>query len=125
MAEIASNNPFKGMRRDPARGWVAGVCAGIAQYYDWNAKIVRLMALVLCVTTGFWPVFCFYCILWYVLDPRAPLDELSGLPPNATAPGSTRPLRARLQDLEERLRRVEAGAISDEFRLRREFRKLA
>lgn len=44
---------------------IAGVCAGVAQYYGWNVATIRLLwllAVLLCGTGGL-----LYLILWIVM----------------------------------------------------------
>jgi phage shock protein PspC (stress-responsive transcriptional regulator) len=48
---------------------IAGVCAGLAQRYGWNANVVRLLFLLSCLLPG--PQFVIYLVLW-VLIPKAP-----------------------------------------------------
>ncbi len=46
---------------------IAGVCAGLAQRFGWNANVVRLVFLLSCLLPG--PQFVIYLVLW-VLMPR-------------------------------------------------------
>jgi phage shock protein PspC (stress-responsive transcriptional regulator) len=48
---------------------IAGVCAGLAQRFGWNANLVRLLFLLSCLLPG--PQFVIYLVLW-VLIPKAP-----------------------------------------------------
>jgi phage shock protein PspC (stress-responsive transcriptional regulator) len=48
---------------------IAGVCAGLAQRFGWNANVVRLLFLLSCLLPG--PQFVLYLVLW-VLIPKAP-----------------------------------------------------
>lgn len=46
--------------------WVAGICGGIAEYFGWNAELLRLVWVVLTVST----MFCgglIYLILWLIM----------------------------------------------------------
>ncbi|MBQ7494247.1 MAG: PspC domain-containing protein [Bacteroidaceae bacterium] len=46
--------------------WIAGVCGGIGEYFGWNAELLRLIWVVLTVST----VFCggiVYLILWLIM----------------------------------------------------------
>ena len=46
--------------------WIAGICGGIAEYFGWNAELLRLVWVVLTVST----VFCggiIYLILWLIM----------------------------------------------------------
>jgi phage shock protein PspC (stress-responsive transcriptional regulator) len=48
---------------------IAGVCAGLAQRFGWNANLIRLLFLLSCLLPG--PQFVIYLVLW-VLIPKAP-----------------------------------------------------
>lgn len=48
---------------------IAGVCAGLAQRFGWNANVVRLLFLLSCLLPG--PQFVIYLVLW-LLIPKAP-----------------------------------------------------
>ena len=48
---------------------IAGVCAGLAQRFGWNANVVRLLFLLSCLLPG--PQFVIYLILWAIM-PRRP-----------------------------------------------------
>ena len=48
---------------------IAGVCAGLAQRFGWNANVVRLVFLLSCLLPG--PLFVIYLVLW-LLIPKAP-----------------------------------------------------
>lgn len=43
--------------------WIGGVCGGIADYFDWDPTIVRLLYLVLTFTTAFAGI-PIYIFLW-------------------------------------------------------------
>ena len=47
---------------------IAGVCAGLAQRFGWNANVVRLLFLLSCLLPG--PQFVIYLVLW-VMMPKA------------------------------------------------------
>lgn len=132
------------MQRYPDEGWIAGVCAGIADYFGWKVQIVRLVTALLLVFTAFWLVFIVYCILWYVMDPGSmqdphrpnyrtpPPDPMAPQGPTSSSasPTGTRPasnmseLKARFAKLEERLRNMEECVTSKDFELRRELKRL-
>ena len=48
---------------------IAGVCAGIAERYGWDANVVRLLFVLSCLLPG--PQFVVYLALW-VLMPKQP-----------------------------------------------------
>ena len=130
------------MQRYPGDGWIAGVCAGIADYFNWKVQLVRIVAVLLLIFTGFWPVVIAYCVLWYVMDEgslqnpyrpnyRNPPPQPES--PNGPAPAATMStatgahmsdLKARFARLEERLGNMEECVTSKDFELRRELRRL-
>lgn len=119
------------MKRYPEQGWIAGVCAGIAEYFDWNVKLLRVLLVVALCVSGFFPVGVAYLVLWYVLDPSVPgtggryRDYGSPIDPRPDRPsGSTSDVKARFARLEQRLRNLEECVSSRDFELRREIRKL-
>ena len=127
---IKSSSSFSRMRRYPEHGWIAGVCAGLADYLDWNIKLVRVIFIVAFIFSGFFPVGLVYCVLWYLLDAsdgNAPMAHGGhNPPPYSTPPRSSAAgdVRARFARLEQRLRGLEECVTSKDFELRREFRKL-
>lgn len=48
---------------------IAGVCAGIADRYSWNANTVRLVFVLSCLLPG--PQFVVYLVLWVLMPKRA------------------------------------------------------
>lgn len=72
--------PAKRLMRSSADKKIAGVCAGLADYFDLDATIVRVVWLLalFCAGTG----FLIYIILWIAL-PLAPAT-----PALATTPGA-------------------------------------
>lgn len=129
---------FERLRRYPQRGWVAGVCAGLAEFFDWNVKLLRVLFAAGLIFSGFFPIGLIYLVLWYLMEPadgeapraatadvgdasakyRSYRDTSSASGPSATD------LKVRFTRLEERLRNMEACVTNDEFELRRELRKL-
>jgi phage shock protein C len=125
---------FTGLRRIPERGVVAGVCAGIAEYFDWNVKVLRVL-LVLAVIFGAGTIIVVYLILWYVMDPidagtatAAGYGGGGGGGGGAGGPAARRPsmaeVAARFERLDARLRGIEECVTDKEFELKRELKKL-
>lgn len=117
--------------RDPEHGWIAGVCAGVAKFFDVSRFCVRLITLVcLCLVTV--PTMIVYGIAWMILDK----------PPEYAHRRTHRHARSRresaqrewhdvrssaadrLRNLDRRIRDIEARVTSSEFDLEREFRNL-
>ena len=47
---------------------IAGVCAGLAERFGWNANVVRLLFLLSCLLPG--PQFVIYLVLWVIMPKR-------------------------------------------------------
>lgn len=47
---------------------IAGVCAGIAERYGWDANVVRLLFVLSCLLPG--PQFVVYLALWVLMPMR-------------------------------------------------------
>ena len=129
--EAFRSRNFSGLRRIPERGWIAGVCAGIAEYFGWNVKLLRV-ALVVSVILGAGAMIVVYLILWYVMDPVEPADyaptasyDGGGSPgPGGARRPSMAEVTARFERLDQRLRGIEECVTDQEFELRRELKKL-
>lgn len=44
---------------------IAGVCAGLARRFGWNANVVRLLFVLSCLLPG--PQFIAYLVMWIVI----------------------------------------------------------
>jgi phage shock protein C len=119
----------RGLYRDPRRAWLAGVCAGIADYFGVSPGLVRCLVILSGMFFTF-PTLLGYVIAAFVLE-RRPDDMYASakeeafwrsvrLEPSRTAHDLIR----KFQDLERRLRAAEARVTSSEFKLRRQFRDL-
>lgn len=119
------------LRRIPRKGKVSGVCAGIAEYFDWNVKWVRVAAILLTIFFFPLPIFVYIGLAVFM----KPSD---GLRPQALDPEeeqfwrtfSTRPkvtfaeLKHRFRAIDTRLADIERTVTSDEYGLRKAFRDL-
>ena len=118
---------LKGFRRIPQRGVIAGVCAGIAEYFDWNVRLLRAAIVIIAVFTAIFPFVVAYLVLWYVMEPLSPAEAAAdpsdpGAPPVRPTPMSE--IKERFARLDDRLRQIEECVTDREFDLRREFKKL-
>lgn len=131
------NGWLRDLYREPERGWIAGVCAGLARYYQvepWVARVVAFSLLIFIPQIAFWA----YIIAIFMLARRPPEAELAGMQAQVHAGSSPAPelgprlaprpdvraVRVRFRDLEHRLRRLEGQVTSREFTLAREFSEL-
>lgn len=53
---------------------IAGLCAGLAEYFEIDPTIVRLLVIIVCLATAFFPVIIGYILGWIII-PRAPLQQ--------------------------------------------------
>ncbi|MDD3322348.1 MAG: PspC domain-containing protein [Paludibacter sp.] len=50
---------------------LAGVCAGIAEYFDWDITLVRVIYALLTIFSAGFPGLLLYIVMWIVM----PLDN--------------------------------------------------
>jgi len=123
------------MPRFPDSGWIAGVCAGLADYSGWSVKLIRVLFILAFIFSGFFPAGVVYLLLWYLMDTvdgepdgRASREATahragdSSHRSGSTVSGSE--ARARFEKLDRRLAQMEACVANEELELRREFRTL-
>jgi phage shock protein C len=115
--------------REPDQGWVAGVCAGIADNLGIRPGLVRAAAVVGLVFFTV-PTAIGYLVLALALKPKPPAlfadpaQEAFWRGLRSDPMQSLAGLRDRLAALDRRLGRAETLVASDEFELRRGFRDL-
>ena len=131
-----SNREERNLYRDPQQGKIAGVCAGLADYFGLETWIVRLLAISGLIFAGF-ITFTAYVAAWLLLDKKpvalyqsdeADLAEVrmkarswqAGITPHQALGRVAQELDA----IEPRLQRMEKLVTSKEFNLQREFSKL-
>ncbi len=115
--------------RDPDRGKIFGVCAGVADYFGVEVWPVRLAAVVSLIFFTLPTVIAYLLASWLVQEKP---DDLYARPEQEdiwrtirTGPGQTlRDIRHRFRELERRLRAMEAHVTSREFKLNREINDL-
>src|SRR5579859_7483440 len=124
-----SNNPIR-LYRDTRKGRIAGVCAGLAAYFDIKVRYIRLAA-ILGVIFGFGiPIVIAYIALAFILKPmpeqlfRSDSEERFWRTVNVSPNLSVSELKSRFRALDRRLAEMEARVTSDEFHLRQKFRDL-
>jgi phage shock protein C len=129
-----SQEPFgpgpTGLYRDPQHGKIAGVCAGLADYFGVRVTGLRIALILLSIFGFFGPVLVGYIVLAVLLHPkpahlfrdsddeafwrsvvRRPADTVSGL-------------ARRFRELDQRLARLERKVTSPDEVLRAQFRQL-
>lgn len=120
------NGRLSSMRRYPQDGWIAGVCAGVADYFGWSVKLIRVLVILAFVFSGFFPVGLVYLALWYLMDPAEAGATISTEASSSHCTGgvSSATAKARFERLERRLRTIESCVTQEELELRREFKNL-
>jgi phage shock protein C len=119
-------NPHR-LFRDKENAMIAGVCAGIADYFGLNRKGVRLVTFLMML---FPPFFAFIIISYVILTIVLPVKP-TGLYQDqeqaefwrgvSNAPSDVfGALRHRFRELNHRLERMEAFVTSKEFEIDRE-----
>ena len=116
---------------DKENAKIFGVSSGMADYFGWDATIIRIGWVVLTITMG-WPILAYLLAAWladakprglsYYDDARAELDSARR--------DAVRPARAwhfsdvknRFDRVEDRLRTLEQVVTSREFQMDRELR---
>jgi phage shock protein C len=130
-------DPFLGRRnphrlyRNPERGILAGVCAGLSDYLGWKLIGIRVVFVALCFTP-FAPLIIIAYIGMALMVPRRPVDKPLYRNPEeeqfwrATthAPSYTfGELRHRFREMEHRLRSMEAYVTSPQYEIDRELKR--
>jgi phage shock protein C len=125
----AQEASWRRLYRNPKRGWIAGVCAGLADYFGVGPCLVRVLVLISLIAFTV-PTLIAYVVAAFALERRPEAMQASReeeafwrsvrLEPSRTA----RDLARKFQDMERRLRAAEAKVTSSEFKLRRQFRDL-
>lgn len=138
---VNMSNKRRELLRDDRNGKIAGVCAGIADYFGWELWLVRVVVLasVLLGFGGILPVL--YLVGWIVLEKKSVAEQRSGEPVRAAAerpvevktrvwqrgeapPRALNHLKQQFDSIEYRLRDMESYVTSSKFQLHREFNKL-
>ena len=123
---------FHRLRRNTRRSKIAGVCAGIAEYFGWNLKWVRVAAILLTVFFFPLPIFVYLGAAIF-MKPDAGIDRAEFRNTEeerfwrtfSTQPKATfSELKHRFRALDARLADLERAVTSDEYGLRKAFRDL-
>lgn len=137
--------------RNPSEGKIAGVCAGIANYFGWEAWLVRILA-VSGVLLGMGWFIVIYIAGWFILDKTPGSSEKRNKKVNRQKNSSSmqfddianesikvksriwqageppkqafHDIRRKFKTLERELRQMEHYVTSPEFTVSREINKL-
>jgi phage shock protein C len=115
--------------RNPRRGVIFGVCAGLAEYFGFDLTVTRVLVVIAAFFS--FPLICIaYVILGLLLPSRShgasghdeldPVERQVRQSPHDTLSN----VRYRFRDLDARLQRLEKYVTSNRYKLDREFREL-
>jgi phage shock protein C len=128
MSELSQRrNPHR-LYRDREHAMIAGVCAGIADYFGFNRKGVRAVTAIGAI---FFPPFVLigYLILAIILPVRPAEARLDPEQANFWRGVSNAPadvfsnVKHRFRELDQRLQRMEAFVTSREFEIDQELNR--
>jgi len=127
-----------GLYKDTKCGWIAGVCAGLAERIGVKAFWVRLVFVFATLCSHFYFIIA-YAALAFLMKPRPGADSPAsasgaqmayrGFAETVTTPfgaggRQVSDLKARFAALDARLNGLEAAVLSDELSLRRKFKDI-
>lgn len=55
---------------------IGGVCAGLADYLDIDATLIRLLFVAVGLLTALFPMFIFYIIAWVIVPVKEEVNEV-------------------------------------------------
>lgn len=124
----SSPNPNR-LYRNTREGKLGGVCAGIADFFNVDAALVRIGWVVGLFL--FTPVFLFgYLLLWVILKTRpaqlfeTPEDEKFWRSVTTRPDQTLSALRAKFRQMDQKISAMEGYVASNEYSLNRQFRDL-
>ncbi|MGC8475383.1 MAG: envelope stress response membrane protein PspC [Acetobacteraceae bacterium] len=115
--------------RDTDHAWVAGVCAGLADYLGLAPGLVRALTVAGLIFFTL-PTAVGYAIAAFVLKPKPralfadPAQEAFWRGMRTDPAGTLETVTARLRALDARLARAERAVTASDFDLRQRFRDL-
>ncbi|WOT04078.1 envelope stress response membrane protein PspC [Shewanella youngdeokensis] len=130
-----SEGKSRTLYRIPQSGKIAGVCAGVADYFNFETWLVRVVAASVFLLGGSGLVFIIYVLLWMILDIKPDASKSfdshkdieikkkvwqSGEP----AKNALRDVNSQFRTLEIRLQGLERHVTSDNYDLKNEINNL-
>ena len=115
--------------RNKSRGLIGGVCAGIADYFGFNLRTTRFLAVIACLF--FWPAVLILYIGTVLVVPaidsqtaRRREDEEFVRAMRSSPKTTIGDVRRRFQQMDSRLAKMERYVTSSRFNLDQEFKNL-
>ncbi|WP_333608467.1 envelope stress response membrane protein PspC [Arsukibacterium sp.] len=135
------SKPKRELLRDDRNGKIAGVCAGVADYFGWETWLVRLVTVSAVLLGLGWFVPALYIAGWLVLEKKSNVRPLSA---ETTTKPEEKPVELKTRiwqrgesakqalhhlsyqfnSMELRLRDMERHVTSSQFQLNRELNNL-
>ncbi len=103
------------------KGILMGVCRGFAEFFDLNVFWVRVIAFLLFLFTGFWPIGVIYIVAGLLLkvEPVTPLrsekDEEFYDSYTRSRQSAIQRIKRKFENIERRIQRMEHTVTSREF----------
>lgn len=121
--------PRRRFYRNRDKAMVAGVCAGLADYFGFNLKVTRILAVIALFMATIVTLFVYFGAVFLVPAMPAGTNEPQYDPEFRKAVRSSprqtlSDVRRRFQALDSRLARLERYVTSPRFDLDQEFKKL-
>ena len=115
--------------RDSSRAMIGGVCAGLADYFGFNLKVTRILAVISLLMAMPATLLAYLGVVLLVpATPKRPerpdYDEAFRKAVRSDPRHTMAEVGRRYQKMEARLARLERYVTSSRFNLDREFRKL-
>jgi len=123
-----NDNPNR-LYKNPERGRLTGVCAGVADYFSISVTAVRIF-LILAVIFGGFPFFIAYVVLWMILDTRpenlydSPVEERFWKSYRRSPAEMNDTLSDRFAGINQRIADMEKIVTSRSYSLRRKIDEL-
>lgn len=115
--------------RNRDRAMIAGVCAGLADYFGFNLKVTRILAVIAFFMATPVTLLAYFGTV-FLVPSAPPNDQLPKFDPEFRRALRSSPretlgdVRRRFQALDGRLAKLERYVTSSRFDLDQEFRKL-
>jgi len=119
----------KKLYRNRKKGVIGGICAGLADYFDVDVMLVRIIAIT-CLFFTLQVAFIAYWVAYFVLndDPNTLTNDSGHLNSRFRKPYERKAIFNSVHDrfsrVEKRLRKLEAYVTSSRFKLNDEINRL-
>lgn len=118
----------KTLYRDPVNGKIAGVCAGIAEFFGVEVNLVRLAVIAIAIfSMGFLAVIAYVAAV-FILEKKpnenAWQQTARGQNDGPSQEGQLLHIEQRIGEMEAKVAHMEAYVTSSEFDLNRKFKQL-